>query len=59
MYGNTSDIVRVSLEHVHALECIIVEYADLHVVRARDDPIFAGHEFTRPHWWLADLKRFH
>ena len=57
MDGYAAYVVRVRLEHVHALERVVVEYADLHVVRAGDDPVLARDELARAHRRLAYLER--
>jgi hypothetical protein len=59
VHGYASDVVGVRLEHVDSFECVVVEYADLHVVRAGYDPVLARYEFAGTHWWLAYFKRFH
>ena len=59
MNREASNVIRVGFEHVDSLERVIVEHSDLHVVWARDDPIFSRHKFARAHGRLADLERFH
>ncbi len=54
--GETADVVRVSLEHVHSLECVVVVGADLHIVRACHDPVLAWHEFGCAHRRLTHLE---
>jgi len=44
MYGETSDIVGVCLERSNLVMCIVIEDAQLKVVRAGDKPVLACDE---------------
>jgi hypothetical protein len=46
----------VGLERVHLLERVVVEDAELEVVRARDEPLLARDEARAPDRDLGDLE---
>lgn len=56
MHSNATNIIRMSLEHVDTLQCIIVECSDLHVVGASYNPVLTGDKFTSSHWGLTYLE---
>ena len=56
MNGDGSDVVRVRLEHMDALESVVVEYANLHVVRARHHPVLARNELRSTHGQVTHLE---
>jgi hypothetical protein len=57
VHGHAADVVRVGLERVHLLERVVVEDAELEVVRARDEPLLARDEARAPDGDLGDLER--
>ena len=56
MYGQASDIVGVGLERGDLFVCVVVEDAELEVVRARDEPVLAVYEAHATHGDLRDLE---
>ena len=47
------DYARTHLDFLHR---VVVVHAQVHVVRARNDPLLAHHELGAPHGHLAHLK---
>ena len=58
MHGKTSNIVRMGFEGRHLFMGVVVEDAQLEVVRAGDEPVLARNKFDTAHWDLRDLERF-
>ena len=52
----TTNVVTMSFEHVNFFECVIVEYPNLHIIAASDDPIFPSNELGGSNWQVANLK---
>ena len=57
MDGERPDVVCVSVELMHALECVVIEDSNLHVVRSCQDPILSRHEFRRSDRKIANFER--
>lgn len=56
MNYNTSDIVTVCLKGMNALQSVVIEYSDLHVIRSSDHPILPWNKFGRSYRQVADLE---
>ena len=57
VYSKTSNVVRMSLEGSDLFVGVVVEYSELEVVRASDEPVLPCDELDTAHWDLCDLKR--
>lgn len=53
---NESNVVGVGIPLLHFLHRVVVVHAQLHVVRARDDPVLAHDEARAAHGVRAHLK---
>ena len=40
MNGDGPNIIRMGFKRMYALQCVVIEDADLHVVRSSDYPMF-------------------
>lgn len=49
-------IISMRFESVHAIQCVVIEDADLHIVRTGDDPILAWHKLGGSNRQIAHLK---
>lgn len=58
VYSNASDIVAVGLERNDFFERVVVEDAELHVVRTGNDPRLPRNEFRSANRQVRDFKRF-
>ena len=58
VHGKTSNIVRMGFEGRHFFVGVVVEDAQLEIVRARNEPVLARDKFDTAHWDLCDLERF-
>lgn len=58
VYGETSYIIRVGLERDYLLMRIVIEDAQLEVVRASNKPIFSGNELDTAYRDRGDLESF-
>jgi hypothetical protein len=59
VYGETSYIIRVGLERDDLLMRIVIEDAQLEVVRASDKPVFSGNELDTTYRNRRDLESLH
>ena len=53
---NRTDIVRVGLEARYLLGRIVVDNAQLEIIRPGNDPVLAGHEATSSYWDIGEFK---
>lgn len=58
MNGQASDIVRMGLESDNFFMGVVVEDAELVIVGASDEPVFASDEFDAADGDLGDLESF-
>jgi hypothetical protein len=58
MHGKTSNIVRIGFEERHLFVGVVIEDAQLEVIRAGNEPVLASDKFDTAHWDLWDLERF-
>lgn len=58
MHGDTADVVRVGFEVCDFLRGVVVEDAELEVVAAADDPVFAGDEAACAHGHVGEFEGF-
>lgn len=58
MHGETSNVIWMGFEGRHLFVGVVVEDAQLEVVRAGDEPVLARYKFDTSHWDLCDLERF-
>jgi hypothetical protein len=56
MDGQAADVIRVGLERMDLLVGVVVEDAELEVVRAGDEPVLAGDEAGAADGDLGDLE---
>lgn len=56
MHNDGPDVVRVSFEGGYFLTCIVVEDAQMEVVRANHEPVLAGNEAASANGDIGDLK---
>jgi len=60
VHGDAADVVRVGLEHVHPLQGVVVEHADLHVVlRWCEGGREGGEQFDEQYDILSFQNIFH
>jgi hypothetical protein len=57
VYRNGTDIIRMSLEAGDLFRRIVIDDAQLKVVRASNDPVLASHETTGTDGHIGELKR--
>lgn len=57
MDGKTSNVVGMRLEGGNLLVCVVIEDAQLEVVRASNEPVFARDELDASYRNLSDLER--
>jgi hypothetical protein len=58
MHGQATNVVRVRFERSNFLVSVVVEDAQLKVVRSSNEPVFPSDEFYTPYWNLCDFKCF-
>jgi hypothetical protein len=58
MHGETSYIIRVGLERDDLLMRVVIEDAQLEVIRASNKPVFSGNELDTAHRNRRDLESF-
>jgi hypothetical protein len=59
VHGETSYIIRVSLERGDLLMRIVIEDTQLEVVRASNKPVFSGNKFNTAYRNSRDLESLH
>jgi len=56
MHSQTTNVVWMCLECGDLFVCVIVEYAQLEVVRAGDKPVFTRNKLDTSHWDFCNFK---
>lgn len=56
MHRQAANIIRVRLERGHFFMRIIIEHAQLEIIRASHEPIFAGNKTGTSHWHLRHFE---
>ena len=59
MHGHGPDVVGVGVKLMQALERVVVEDTDFHVVGPGQHPILARHELSSAYWQVAHFERLH
>jgi hypothetical protein len=58
MHSQATNVVRVCFKRSDFLVSVIIEDAQLEVVRSSNKPVFPSDEFNTPYWDLCDFKCF-
>jgi len=56
MYADATDVIDVGLEYFDALHRVVIVAANIHIVRADDNPLLPGDESTASHGLICDFK---
>ena len=54
-----SDVIRVRLPSLHFLRCVVIVNTEMHVVRARNNPLLTNYKFRASDRHFAHFEGFH